>query len=105
MLHKISVEITRYVDDSQPGFVECRLVDGWQREWFFEEKVPVVTVEHLDSASTYPRQGVIACRIIGRKSNGKQEIIIVDTSEPWGISSVCGKTQFEVLPGQLEEEP
>jgi hypothetical protein len=104
MLHKIKVEITRFIDDSQPGFVEYRLVDAQQHEWFFEEKVPVVTSAYLDATSAYPNQGVIACRIIGSRITNNQEIIIVDTTEPWGINSVCGKTQFEVLPDQLKEE-
>ena len=57
-------EIRRYVDDDQPGWVECAFTDAHGREWLFIEKVPVVTVEFLNTASGYPRAGVIACEVI-----------------------------------------
>ena len=70
MFRNIKVEIVRFVDDSFPGFVECRLVDVWQRTWVFIEKVPVVTTEQLDSASVYPSRGVIAGRVDETKLGG-----------------------------------
>jgi hypothetical protein len=45
----VRVEIVRYTDDHQPGFVECHLSDVAGRVWSFEEKVPVVTVEDLST--------------------------------------------------------
>jgi hypothetical protein len=53
----VSVEISRYVDDSQPGWVECRLVDVLGDEHLFVEKVPVVTRVDLDAASNFPQGG------------------------------------------------
>jgi hypothetical protein len=63
----VKVEILRYVDDSQPGFVECRLIDAWGNQHLFLEKVPVVTLENLDVSSTYPQSGIIACQIVEGK--------------------------------------
>lgn len=66
----VRVNISRYADDSFPGWVECRLVDALGHEHVFVEKVPVVTKAHLDAASTYPQSGVIACVVLGsRKSD------------------------------------
>ena len=101
MLAQVKVEIIRFIDDSQPGWVECRLVDAWQREWLFEEKVPIVTSEYLGSESSYPAQGAIDCIVIGRKTIGPQEVVTIDTSKPWSVNSVGGETCFDVLPDNL----
>ena len=55
----VPVEILRYTDDHQLGFVECRLVDAAGRAWIFEEKVPLVTATYLDAESTYPQPGAV----------------------------------------------
>lgn len=89
----------RYVDDSQPGWVECRLTDANGRGWTFVEKVPVVTDADLDGESAYPRLGLIACDIITRDDR----VVRVDTTRPWGIESVDGQTQFDVPPHLIVE--
>lgn len=96
----VSVEIRRYVDDSQPGWVECRLTDADGCEWVFVEKVPIVTVEPLDAQSDYPRRGVIACRVVERPVDGR---VVIDTEQPWGVEATSGETRFAVRPEQLEE--
>jgi hypothetical protein len=50
----VRVNISRYADESFPGWVECTLVDAYGYDHVFVEKVPVVTKAHLDSASSYP---------------------------------------------------
>jgi hypothetical protein len=104
MVRKIKVEIVRFVDDSNPGFVECHLVDAWQRTWVFVEKVPVVTIEYLDSTSIYPSLGVIAGRVVETRFINGQQVIRVDTNTPWGINSTDGETLFDVFPHQLTED-
>ena len=66
-MNAVGIELRRYVDDSQPGFVECWLTDANGREWSFVEKVPVVSTEDLDVGSNYPRPGIIACEVIERR--------------------------------------
>ena len=39
----VRVNISRYVDESFPGWVECSLVDAYGYDHVFVEKVPVVT--------------------------------------------------------------
>jgi hypothetical protein len=99
----VRVEIRRYVDDHQPGWVECRLTDAHGREWSFTEKVPVVTAENLGAESSYPQRGVVACRIVGHRTGDALEVVVIDTTEPWGVMATTGETQFEVRPEQLEE--
>lgn len=98
----VRVLILQYVDDAQPGWVECLLTDVHGRAWSFVEKVPVVTGEDLDADSAYPRGSVIACRIIERRrAVGGQEVITIDTSLPWHVAATSGETRFEVSAEQL----
>lgn len=100
----VRIQITRYTNDHNPGFVECRLTDAWGKEWLFEVKVPVVAYEELDDRSDYPQPGVFHCEIVNTRTdeNGR-EIVTIDIEKPWGIESVDGSTQFEILGHQLTE--
>lgn len=92
------------MNDDQPGWVECRLTDVHARSWTFIKKVPVVTTEYLGAESTYPQPGVIACRVVDKRMGADElEVVIIDTSEPWGVEATTGETRFEVRPEQLEE--
>ena len=100
----VRVEITRYTNDAQPGWVECRLTDASGTEWLFEEKVPVVSADDLDAQSDYPQPGIIACRLIKRwRDQNDRELVTIDTDEPWGVESSDGSTRFDVTPDQLTE--
>jgi hypothetical protein len=94
---RIKIEIVSFDDVSNPGWVECRLVDANGREHWFREKVPVVTTDNIWSDSDFPQEGEIACRIL----NAGPERILIDTELPWGIESTTGQTQFEVKRAQL----
>ena len=98
----VRVTICRYVDEAQPGWVECRLVDVHGAEWSFVEKVPVVTAESLDATGAYPREGVLACEVIERRRDSAgREVVVVDTGSPWQIAATSGESRFEVRSEQL----
>jgi hypothetical protein len=98
----VAVDIIRYVDDSFPGFVECRLVDASGRAWLFHDKVPVVALADLDANSSYPQPGIIACRVLSRRLHPDgREIVSIDTASPWCVESTTGDTVFEVFATQL----
>jgi hypothetical protein len=100
----VQVEISRYVDDAQPGWVECWLTDAWARQWSFVEKVPVVTAADLDAMSPYPQPGVIACQVVARRRDAAgREVVTIDTGSPWSVESTTGDVRFDVLPEQLVE--
>jgi hypothetical protein len=68
------------------------------------EKVPVVTADHLDETSTYPRPATIQCVVVAQGVDGAGgRIITVDTSLPWYIESTSGASMFVVRPDQLED--
>jgi hypothetical protein len=98
----VKIEITRFVDDYQPGIVECVLVDAQGSSHVFIEKMPVVTSQDLDANSAYPQAGVIACQVVERRVVNGHEVVRIDTT-PWVIESTTGEVLFDVLAGQLIE--
>ena len=97
----VKVEITRWVDDYQPGIVECSLIDACGNRHLFIEKLPIVSSEDLDAGSTYPRAGIIDCQIMERRVDDEREVVEITTEMPWHIESTTGKSSFEVTPEQL----
>jgi hypothetical protein len=99
----VRVELARFVDDWQPGFVECELVDATGRRWIFCEKAPIVSSAALDSKSSYPTPGLIACTVLAdfRGTAGRRPLRI-STDEPWHVEATDGSTIFEVLAEQVE---
>jgi hypothetical protein len=98
----VAVRITRFVDDHQPGFVECELVDAAGVLHIFVEKVPVVTTEALLSESSYPSGGVIDCQVLAQWTNADGvDLSRIDTSKPWGVESNAGLTEFVVASSQI----
>lgn len=99
----VKVEITRLMDDAQPGWVECKLIDAYGREHRFVEKVPVVSLEDLDASSAYPRPGSIDCEVIERRFIDGAEIVTINSAMPWAIESVDGEEVFCVRSDQLKD--
>jgi hypothetical protein len=98
----VSIQITRYVDDHFPGFVECILVDALGAAHIFVEKVPVVSADNLSSASTYPCKGEIECEVCREWQDAAGlAFATVRTERPWGIESTTGETEFTVSSSQL----
>jgi hypothetical protein len=98
----VRVQVVRYVDDSQPGWVQAVLRDAWGREWLFVEKIPVLTELHLDSESSYPQPGVIACEVVNSWLDDRgREIRTVETARPYGVEAEGGVSRFDVLAEQV----
>ena len=103
---ELAIEIVRFVDDYQPGIVQCEFVDADGRRHTFVEKVPIVSLEDLNASSEYPRGGSARCRIRSRwrDANGR-DLVTVSTAEPFGIESTEGLSEFVVLEAQLSTHP
>jgi hypothetical protein len=101
----IKVTITRYLsDDPQPGIVECELCDAHGQRWRFVEKTAVVSADYIDGQTAYPQPGVIAGEVVGRTCDAAgREIIRIDTVCPWGVESIDGVSQFDVMQDSLVE--
>ena len=99
----VRVEITRLVDASLPGWVECWFEDAHGIRHFFFEKTPVVTSANLGASSSYPTDGVIGCELLEHSVDPEIGIMKVSTRRPWGIESKEGLFLFDVRPEQLVE--
>ncbi len=100
----VRITITRFVNDSFPGFVEGQLTDAHGRMWTFVDKGPVLTNDYLDANSPYPLPGVIACEVVTtRREPDGREVVTIDTERPWHVETAAGETRFDVRPDQLTE--
>lgn len=97
----LAIQITRFVDEYQPGFVECKLVDANDEVHLFIEKAPVVSTEDLWSSSSYPHPGEIQCEVLNSWNESSTGFVKVTTARPWGIESTTGQTEFLVFASQL----
>ena len=103
-LKALKIKIIKFISDDQPGFVECIFYDALNKKHIVQEKIPVVTEKHLDADSNYPQDGVIACEIVKESRDLKgNTIVTIDTSLPWGVDTIEGLSQFDVLEQQLIE--
>ena len=102
----VHVDILKFVDESNPGWVECQLIDAMGQAHTFIEKVPVVTEEDLWHDSVYPRAGIMGCEVVRRWQDDQGRALCeINTSRPWDIESKDGGTSFVVLAAQLDEAP
>ena len=100
----IKIKITSFISDDQPGFVECKFNDAWNKEHTVQDKVPIVTEKYLDADSDYPQDGVIACEIISKwKDKDERTIFSVTTEKPWAVDTIDGLTEFDILEEQLTD--
>ena len=98
----VRASITRWVDDYQPGIVECRFTDRFGREWTLIEKLPVVTDANLWPDSQFPQPAFIACEVISKgQDQAGRETAEINTEKPWGIEALDGTTSFPVFANQL----
>lgn len=93
----VTVQIVRFVDDSNPGWVECEFADSAGRRHVFIEKAPIVTSEDLSGSSVYPRPGCVRCEVLRRyRDENGVELVTVTTARPDDIESIDGLSEFTV---------
>ncbi len=103
-LKVIRIKVTSFISDDQPGFVECKFNDAWNKEHIVQDKVPIVTEKYLDANSEYPQDGVIACGIIKQwLDEDGRKILTILTEKPWAVENIDVLTEFDVLEDQLTE--
>ena len=101
-MENLAVEITRFVDDHQPGWVECEFVDAAGSRHILVDKVPILSLESLDATSNYPRVGFARCEVFHRwKDDRGRKLARISIASPDGIESTQGLSEFVVLFTQL----
>jgi hypothetical protein len=102
-MKELRVKIIDFTNNGFPGWVKCIFKDAYNNEWFFEEKIPIVTSEYLNSESKYPQDGFLGCQVVKESINSEnKKIVTIDLSTPFGISEENGKTIFDVFADQLK---
>lgn len=102
MRSSVSIQVSRFVDDHPPGFVECVLVDAFGKAHVFIEKVSVITTENLVSTSSYPCPGTVDCEVVAEWTDDKGRALTrINTERPLGVESAEGLTEFVVSTSEL----
>jgi hypothetical protein len=101
----LRVEIGRFVDEHQPGFVECAFTDANGSVHRLVDKVPIFTLESLWSDSAYPRPGIARCEVLGssQDSHGRK-LARVTIAKPDGLESMDGVSEFVVLESEISDD-
>ena len=100
----LSVEIVRFVDNWQPGWVACEFLDAENNRHTLVDKVPMFTDELLASKSAYPRPGAVRCEVLQRWQDVRgRELARVSTERPDTVESAEGRSQFVVFSTQLSD--
>src|SRR5262249_13899900 len=93
----LCVQIVRFVDEHQPGWVECVFTDAEGRKHKFVDKVPIFSSDDLDERSVYPRAGGARCEVLTRWNDADgRELVRVTTARPDGVESTEGLSEFVV---------
>ena len=102
MIQNLAVQIVRFVDEHQPGWVECEFADAEGRKHVFTDKVPIFTREDLWTDSVYPRPGTMTCEVLARwRDASGRELARISTANPLDDVSTEGLSEFVVLSTQL----
>jgi len=101
-MHALAVQIVRFVDDAQPGFVECEFLDADGKLHILFDKVPIFTAENLYANSAYPQPGIADCQLLAQWTDDQgRDLARITTAIPFAIESRDGLSEFVVLSAQL----
>jgi hypothetical protein len=100
----LKIEIVRFVDSHQPGWVEAQFFDTNGRCHKIIDKVPafVDSAAALDEDSVYPQPGDIVCEILSTsKDEGGRTVAHITIARPYSMESTDGLVEFDVWSGQV----
>jgi len=97
--------IIRFVDQHQPGFVECEFTDANGTIHTIVDKVPIFSVDDLWSDSVYPQPGFAGCEVLARLEDPRgHKLARVTIAKPDCLESTGGRSEFVVLESQISDE-
>lgn len=99
----LRVEIVCFVSaQTQPGVVECELIDAEGRKHSFVDKVPIFSLNDLDDNSSYRALGVVGCEELARWQDPSGRELMKVTTRRDGVESKEGLSEFVVLRHQVQ---
>jgi len=99
----LRVSIIRFINEDQPGFVECEFTDANGTVHTLADKVPIFSLEALWSDSIYPQPEFARCEVLARSQDSRGQLARVTIARPDGLESSGGLSEFVVLESQLSE--
>ena len=101
----LSVQIVRFVDSHQPGWVACEFSDSMGRRHTVIDKAPIFSAEDLRKDSAYPRPGKMPCEILLRwKDASGNELAHITIASPLDDKSEEGLSEFVVHETLLSDQ-
>jgi hypothetical protein len=101
----LRVSIVRFVDEHQPGFVECEFTDADGAAHTLVDKVPIFSLDDLWSDSDYPQPGFARCEVLARSQDSRgYKLARVTIAKPDDLESAGGLSEFVVLESQISDE-
>ena len=96
------MSIVRFVDEHQPGVVECEFTDANRTVHTLIDKVPIFSFENLSNDSVYPQPGLARCEVLSRSQDPQgHKLARVTIARPDGLESNRGLSEFVVLESQV----
>ncbi len=86
----LKVTLTAVVDRSFPTWGRFEFVDASGETIVIEEKLPIVGVH--EEELNIPMAVVLECTVVSKENGSKK----IDTSQPYGVSDIKGRMQFQV---------
>src|SRR5271156_3641939 len=99
MRMNLAVQIVRFVDEHQRGWVESQFVDAKGRRHAFLDKVPIFTAADLGPDSGYPQRGFVSCEISSQSRDALGRTVVNIRTDH--VESTEGLSDFVVLSEQL----
>jgi len=104
-MQNLPVQISRFVDDGFPGWVECEFVDAEGIRQTIIDKVPIFTNAMLDATSQYPQTGIIQCSVLKQwKDERGQELARIRIAQTHFVDTPDELAEFVVFSSQLTSE-
>jgi hypothetical protein len=101
-ISNLNVQIVRFVDEHQPGWVACEFQDVEGHRHTVIDKVPILTNEDLRADSAYPKPGTLPCEVLDQwKDSNGAELARISTRYPLDDQSIEGLSEFVVAATQL----
>jgi hypothetical protein len=93
----LEVDIIEYRQSDFPGWVLCKTIDSTGKTHYFEEKIPIISIENINKDTILPRKGYVK----GEITNKNDGIICFSTSKPDDVETKEGVSIFYVYENQI----
>lgn len=88
----VDIVITHIVCEDFPVWLGFKLIDRHGNRHIFEEKEPIIMPANASIPEKFPLTITLKCELI----ETFKDYVVISTAEPYGITSIEGKSCFEM---------